>query len=59
MRNTLREEAKVETRALGVIALLCYSTTLAAMFALGYSALALALQAAGRDLTTLFPAAGV
>lgn len=59
MRNTPREEAKAEARALGILALVCYSATVAAMFAFGYSALVLALGAAGRDLTALLPSAGV
>lgn len=59
MMSTVQKEATTEARALGVIALVCYSTTLAAMFAFGYSALALALQVAGRDLAALFSPAGV
>ena len=58
MRHTLRGEARSEARALGVLALVCYSTTLAAMFAFGYAALALAVEAAGRELAALFSPAG-
>ena len=59
MKKTLREETKTEARALGVMALVCYSAALAAMFAFGYSALVLALGAAGRDLAALISPAGV
>jgi hypothetical protein len=58
MRDALRDETRTETTALGVIALCCYSATLAAMFALGYSALALALRAAGPDFAALLSTAG-
>ena len=59
MRHTVQNEAKAEARALGVMSLVCYSTTLAAMFVFGYYALALALQTAGRDLAALFTPAGL
>lgn len=59
MRDALRDETRTEAGVLGVIALCCYSTTLAAMFAFGYSALVLALRAAGRDFAALLSPAGV
>jgi hypothetical protein len=59
VRHTIRQEAKTETRVLGVIALVCYSATFAAMLAFGYSVLALAVKAAGRDIAVLFSSAGV
>lgn len=59
MRQKIREEAKAEARALGVMSLVCYSTALTAMFVFGYYALALALQTAGRDLAALFTPAGL
>jgi hypothetical protein len=59
VRHTQRQEERTETRVLGVIALACYSVTFAAMLAFGYSVLALAVKAAGRDLAALFSAAGV
>lgn len=57
----MRDEAetKTETRTLGIIALLCYSTTLAAMLASGYTLLAVALQAVGRDLAAMLNPAGM
>jgi hypothetical protein len=38
---------------LGLIALLCYSATLAAMFACGYTLLGLTLRALARDFVIL------
>lgn len=57
----MRDEAetKRDARALGLIALLCYSTTLAAMLTSGYALLALTLRAAGRDLAVTLTAAGM
>jgi hypothetical protein len=59
MRHTPRQEAKTEARALGVLALVCYSATFAAMLAFGYSVLALAVEAAGLDIAVLLSSAGV
>ena len=58
MRHTPRDEKNAETRVLGAIAIVCYSSTLAAMLAFGYSLLALALKAAGRDLGLLLTSSG-
>lgn len=59
MRHTLRDETKSETRALGLIALVCYSATFAGMLAFSYSTLTLALEAAARDLAALLSTAGM
>jgi hypothetical protein len=57
----MRDEAETtrDARALGLIALLCYSTTLAAMLTSGYALLALTLRAVGRDLASTITAAGM
>jgi hypothetical protein len=44
MRHSTGTEEKKEARMLGGIALLCYSTTLAAMLVLGYTLIALTLR---------------
>jgi hypothetical protein len=59
MRRTVRVETKTETRVLACGALLCYSTTLAAMWAGGYALLALALRACGRELAAVLYSAGM
>lgn len=59
MRHTRRTEKSPETGALGALALACYATALAAMFAFSYSALALALSVLGRDFAALLTPAGV
>jgi hypothetical protein len=57
MTYETQTETKTEARALGLVALLCYSATLAAMLACCYSLLGLALRAVGRDFVgSLFPA---
>ena len=48
-----RTQTNAETRILCVITLACYSTTLAAMCALGYSLLALALSAAVQQIAAI------
>lgn len=58
MKHTLQTGARTETRVLGAIALVSYSTTFAAVLAFSYSLLALALAAAGRDLAAVVHAAG-
>lgn len=44
MRHSTGTVEKREARMLGGIALVCYSTTLAAMLAFGYALIALALR---------------
>lgn len=58
MTDTVRKESQAETRVLGIIALFCYSATLAAMLTFGYSLLGLAIRAAGQDLGILLTPAG-
>ena len=57
----MRDEAgtKTEAKALGLIALLCYSATLAAMLTGGYALLALALRAVGQDFAALLNPSGL
>jgi len=57
----MRDEAetKTEKKALGLIALLCYSTTLAAMLTCGYALLTLSLRAAASDFAVLLNPPGV
>jgi hypothetical protein len=51
MRHTTGTVEKKEARMLGGIALVCYSTTLAAMLVFGYTLIALTLRGvAVRDL---------
>ena len=44
MRHTTTTEEKKESRALGGLALVCYSATLAAMLVFGYTLIALTLR---------------
>lgn len=53
MRHEVKTGTKTETRALGLVALLCYSATLAAMLTCGYSLVALILRTAGREFAGL------
>lgn len=59
MRDERRTETKAEARALGSIALVCYSATLAAMLTGGYALLALALRAAAQDFAALLNPSGL
>lgn len=54
MRHGVQTELKTETRMLGLIALLCYSATLAAALTCGYALLGLALRTLVRDFVILF-----
>ena len=45
-----RVEIEAGTRMLSAIALFCYAAALAALFALGYSLAALAINAAGQQI---------
>jgi hypothetical protein len=44
VRHATHLEERTEARLLGTLALICYSTTLAAMFVFGYTLLALTLR---------------
>jgi hypothetical protein len=44
MRHSTGTEEKKETRMLGAVALVCYSTTLAAMLVFAYTIIALTLR---------------
>lgn len=56
----MRRNGKMsETKLLGTLALVCYSTAVTAMFVFGYTVLALALSALGRDFAPLLTPAGM
>ena len=59
MRHENGVEAKAETHALGLWALLYYAATLAAMLICGYSLLALVLRTVGRDFAVMLNPAGM
>ena len=54
-----RNDKLTETRLLGTLVLVCYSTAVTAMFVFGYTVLALALAAFGRDFAPLLPPTGM
>ena len=58
----MRSPVQIETtgtRLLSAIALLCYSAALAALFALGYSLVALAINVAGQQIGTIYSPHGM
>ncbi len=59
MRSSGRTQKLTEKGALGVIALVCYSTAITAMLVFGYTVLTLALRALGHDFAFLLSPAGV
>jgi len=59
MRNTRQTETKAETRALGAITLVCYTATVAALFAASYGLMGLGLSAAGRNIAAALSASGM
>ena len=50
---------KPRTHFLSAIVLLCYSAWLAALFAMGYSLIALALNVAGQRIGDIYSAQGI
>ena len=59
MGHSLQKETADEQRMLCGIALVCYSTTLASLIALGYSLPLLALSAAGQQVAALYSRLGI
>jgi hypothetical protein len=59
MREKIQTETKTETRVLGLIALCCYTATLAVMLTCGYTLLVFTLRAAGHDFAIMFNAPGL
>ena len=59
--QTMRSPAQTETetRVLSVIALFCYSASLAALFVLGYSLIALALDVAIQQISAIYSPHGM
>jgi hypothetical protein len=59
MRRTKLTEGGMETRALGLIAFVCYSAAVTSLLAFSYSVLSLALHALGADFAGLLSPADV
>ena len=52
-------QTQTETRMLDVIALFCYSASLAALFASGYALIALALKVVGQQIGAIYSPHGM
>ena len=59
MRRSLEIEAKVKKQTLAAIALACYSGALAALLALSYSLLAVALSACDQNILAIYWSRGL
>lgn len=58
MRHAQDTGTMSEKKALGAVALVCYSTTLASLLVFGYALLTLALSAAARQVVVMYPPHG-
>ena len=55
----MRDQTKTGTQMLSAIALFCYSASLAALFAIGYSLIAFALDVAGQQIGAIYSSRGM